>query len=1062
MTYLTSGSSGISILSLLFLFLFWVDHSFAQVHIKPELISNSHFSSLQTAQPVPDELKIIGVMVEFLPDTNRFTSGNGIFGPGSIPYLEDPGTNIDALPHNQNYFEAHLEFAKNYFETVSAEKISIDFEVLPQVFRLNRRMADYSPTGENPDLSIMADFVADVWTLIGESGQFSTNFTETDNITFVIFHAGVGRDIELTGTNLDKTPQDLPSFYLSRKTLSEFLDDPAFSGFPMDHENLLVDHSLVIPRTLTRAGSDATGNPFILPLSINGLLTAQIGSHLGLPDLFNTQNGQAGIGRFGLMDGAGIFSYNGLFPPELSAWEKSYLGWSSPFSVEYDTENPISLPAAAFHQDESIARISISSDEYFLVENRHRDLKGNGVTLTIKKSNGTYSEQTFLNEDVEFINQEAGFDELLEPGVVVNVSNFDFSLPGGMVSEPDAENEEFLNGGFLVWHIDEGVIEGRMDQGGVNNDPDRRGVSLEEADGAQDIGRPTLIGLFQNDVNGSAFDFWWAKNDARVITQTDTLRFYENRFGPDTTPDNHSNSGAPSYFELYDFSDNQPVASFKIRAVQPYLDIYKLWDSKPDLKIKTFSDSDDDYWMRYPLAAQPITIDEDEWILLPGYDGVQFYHTENKTLTEPLIFTESLQQPYIKHNFFTVAENPGEVRAPLSVTTFRFDGKKLSEEATFSVLPNHTFISSFEENILDVDGTTDRIDLNNNEIIRINNPAQFSEKIGEYQSKMESGSLILDYPGGSESFLINQQDEDERDYTGVIQVSDNRIFFYLLEDGQLSIYSPEDNYQSQKIIHKSGFIDWPSFVDFNRDGNPDFLFVDYTSNQLKAKNLNGAFLSSFPISAPEDVQFVGTPLVADLNGDEINEIIITGYDNFSMNLYTYDENADPLNGFPLYVGGMNDENSQPLHPLISGNKLLAASQTGDLKVWEFKELKNVQWRSKYGNQTSNKFSGFIKIEEPSHPRLSLLNSKETYNWPNPAKNETELRFQTREPAEIHIKVLTMSGRIIGNHTLQSQGGVSEELLIDTSSWGSGGYYALVEARSNGITETKVVKIAIAR
>ncbi|WP_234572022.1 T9SS type A sorting domain-containing protein [Rhodohalobacter sp. 614A] len=1059
MTYLTSRSSGISILSLLFLFLFWIDNASAQVQIKPNLASFSQYSPPQKTISAPDDLKIIGVMVEFLPDTNRFTSGNGTFGPGSIPYLEDPGTNIDALPHDHSYFEAHLEFTKNYFETVSGGKISIDFEVLPEVYQLNKRMEEYSPTGENPDLSSMAELVTDAWTMVGESNAIINNFTEADNIAFVIFHAGVGRDIELTGTNLDKTPQDLPSFYLSRETLSRFLDDPSFSGFPINNGNLLVSNSLIIPRTLTRAGTDAADDRFLLSLSINGLLTAQIGSHLGLPDLFDTNTGQSGIGRFGLMDGAGIFSYNGLFPPELSAWEKTYLGWSVPFSVEYDEENPIHLPAANLHQEQSISKVSISNEEYFLIENRHRDPDGNGITLTIKKNDGSYVQQTFTNNDTEFTNQEFGFDELLEPGVVVSASNYDFSLPGGFIS--DLETDDTLNGGILIWHIDEGIIREKMDTGGVNNNADRRGIDLEEADGAQDIGRPTSIGLFQNEVNGSPYDFWWSGNNASVIIQSDTLQFYNNRFSPETTPTNNSNSGAPSYFEIYNISDNLPVASFEIRPVQPFPGIYELWDSKSDMNITAFSDAENEYWKRYPLAVQTITVVNNDWILIPGYDGIQFYQPNDKHLSEQLISVNTLQQPFINNDLFTVAGLPGET-GNIELSIYQFHEESISEESQFTIQSNSAFISSFETNILDIDGTTDRIDLSNNEILSTNNAVQFSEKIGDYQSKIENGSLILNHPGGSETFVINQKNEDERFYTGLIQAPNDQVFFYLLEDGQLSVFSPDENYQTKKVIHKSGFIDWPAFVDFNQDSQLDFLFIDYTSNQVIAKNKNGAFLPSFPISAPAETRFTGTPIVADLNGDNNNEFIITGYDNYSMNLYAFDQHGELIDGFPLYVGGIENEESQPIHPLISGNKLIAVSHTGDLKVWEFKNLKNLQWKSKYGNQTRNKISGFINSDAPSNPQLSLLNDEETYNWPNPATDETQIRFQTREPAEIQIKILTMSGRVIGNHTFQSKGGIAEEILLDTSSWASGGYFALIEAKSDGITERKLIKIAIAR
>lgn len=1057
MTYLTQRSSGISILSLLFLFQLFIDDSFGlqQNGLKPSF--SPTFSSASVAkQSTPDQLKILGVMVEFQPDTNRFTSGNGTFNPGSIPYLEEPGTNIDALPHDQNYFESHLEFVKNYFEKVSCSQITVEYEVLPETYTLNKKIADYSPIGENPDLTEMSAFVSDVWTLVGKTENISSEFNIGDDIAFVIFHAGIGRDVELTGTNLDKTPQDLPSFYLGKETLSDFLDDPTFSGFPIKNGDLLVDNTLIVPRTLSRSGSDAVGNQLVLPLSMNGLLTAQIGSHLGLPDLFNTETGQSGIGRFGLMDGAGIFSYNGLFPPELSAWEKSYLEWVTPFLVDINSESTISLTAVSNHSDQNIAKIPLSANEYFLVENRHRDPVGNGVTITIKKSDGTYVNQTFTNSDTEFINQEPGFDELLEPGVVVDVSNFDFSLPGGIISGENGPDRE-LNGGILIWHIDEGIIESKMNLGGINNNPDRKGVDLEEADGAQDIGQPTSIGFSQNEVNGSPFDFWWSGNDARVVTQSDTIKFYKNRFGPDSRPENISNSGSISTFELFDFSTNKPVANFSIRPVNPFSDLYQLWDSQSNLDISTSSIPDDPYWQRFPLTIQPMN---EELVMIPGYDGIRFYDVEAKEILNTRIDNESVQQPFLNDNLIAISENPFGQNG-ITLSTYQFVDEQINELSTFDLEANTAFISSNQENILDIDGTSIQIDLTDEQIIQNEHAVQFSEQIGDYQSRIEDGSIILEFPGGFESYVLNQN-KGSRSYTGIIQTSQNEILFYLLEDGKLSLFSSNDEYQSKTLIHTSESIDWPAIADFNQDENPDFLIVDYSSNHLIAKNVNGSFLSSFPLSPSQNIKFVGTPLIADINGDEINEILISGYDQSSMNIYAFNEHGDSIEGFPLLVGGIKNRESQPVHPLISSNKLFAVSHFGELRTWEFPQIQNIQWGSKYGNQTNNKVSGFIESNIPTDPQLSLLNNEETYNWPNPAQDETQIRFQTREPAEVRIKVLSMSGRIISDQTIQSKGNVSEEILLDTSSWASGGYYALVEAKASGIKERKLIKIAIAR
>jgi len=49
-------------------------------------------------------LHIVAIMVEFQPDSNRFTTGNGTFNPD---YLDTTSVKIDPLPHNQAYFEAH-------------------------------------------------------------------------------------------------------------------------------------------------------------------------------------------------------------------------------------------------------------------------------------------------------------------------------------------------------------------------------------------------------------------------------------------------------------------------------------------------------------------------------------------------------------------------------------------------------------------------------------------------------------------------------------------------------------------------------------------------------------------------------------------------------------------------------------------------------------------------------------------------------------------------------------------------------------------------------------------
>ncbi|MEX2362175.1 MAG: hypothetical protein WD597_01075, partial [Balneolaceae bacterium] len=313
------------------LFTYW-EQDLAAQDIK---IQRSHaiaeISPQHNQQPATGTLNIVAIMVEFQPDDNRLTSGTGIFGEGGLPYLENqPDFKIEPLPHNQSYFESHLEFAKNYYEKASDNQLTIDYRVLPDVYRLPKKMEEYSPTGETFTNEKIAELSRDAWQQVEDNGGFDATGLDSETTAFVIFHAGIGRDIELTGTNLDITPYDIPSIYLRKDDIRDLTGDPSFDGFPVNNGTFRITNSMILPRTQSRRGLDIQDNEFVFPLSINGLVIASIGSHLGLPDLFNTETGDPAIGRFGLMDGAGFFSYNGLLPPEPSAWEKIYLGWENP------------------------------------------------------------------------------------------------------------------------------------------------------------------------------------------------------------------------------------------------------------------------------------------------------------------------------------------------------------------------------------------------------------------------------------------------------------------------------------------------------------------------------------------------------------------------------------------------------------------------------------------------------------------------------------------------------------------------------------------------------------
>lgn len=250
----------------------------------------------------PDTIKVLAVMVQFQADTDIRTTGNGQF---DLSTPQNPV--IDSPPHNRQYFEDHLTFLSNYYRRSSKGKVIIQSTIIDSVYTLPTVMATYSPPKAGPNTAV-GNLARDTWQMVDASGRVS-DFSRYNS--FMLFHAGAGRDIDLVGSlGYDPTPLDIPSLYLGLNAFKEFFGTN-YQGIPVNGGVFHITNTLVIPETESRT-IPATPTNIPLNLSINGLLCASIGNFLGLPDLFDTNTGKSGIGRFGLMDGQAIFSFSGL------------------------------------------------------------------------------------------------------------------------------------------------------------------------------------------------------------------------------------------------------------------------------------------------------------------------------------------------------------------------------------------------------------------------------------------------------------------------------------------------------------------------------------------------------------------------------------------------------------------------------------------------------------------------------------------------------------------------------------------------------------------------------
>ncbi|MEX0681513.1 MAG: T9SS type A sorting domain-containing protein [Balneolales bacterium] len=1043
-------------------------------------------------------IRILAVMAEFREEENRFTTGNGTF---DLPFLkrDDDEIVIDPLPHDQSYFEAHLEFAKNYFHSVSGGRLTIEYQVLQDVIQLDEPMSTYSPIGENDDENYkLAHLARDAWSKVRDADLPDLSGYEQERTLFIVFHAGSGRNIELLGTTLKKTPQDIPSVYLGTHALQRLLELNDFEGFDIGDTNIRATNTTILPQTQSRVGEDFTGAEYVLQLSINGLLAANIGSFLGLPDLFNTETGSSAIGRFGLMDGASIFSYLGLFPPEPSAWEKMHLGWQQPFDITLDSGDSIPLPAVSKRQPNSIARHAISDDEYYLIENRHRNPTDNPDTdpleITIRTPEQQLVTKSIAPDDLRFNPFNASeYDEILKPGVIVNVSNFDWSLPGGLDVGADGEtgtgDDRYLNGGILIWHIDEAVIRNSIEDNKVNANSDRRGVRLVEADGARDIGRAPGMGQDRFN-NGHAFDFWWSENDFTVITATgDSVVIYQengNRFGPNTRPSNESNTGSPSFFEFYDFSDNHPDAWFfarstsgkLVRPVDPPFprlselagyhaeatsfpvspEIVSLQNS-PENRITRFHQNPANRHGDPLIQSFP----DDRLLLVPTMEG--FYSIPLNRREEDYAFIDhpSPSSPLIHNGIVTAGQfrSSGETDKQ-NIISWSYNNSEWIRQWQSDNQPVGPGLVSMENgNIIQLDQTPIRIETDGTLLTERNGKYQSSGEVDGITGFIEDDRFELS-DGSYHYDLDENQRKSHRKYTGNLRFGGNTgpSFFILTDNRFMLIDRSSRNDWRPMPVFEGNNLSWPSFGDWTGDNTLEILITD-SGNAIYGFNRDGGMIDYFPLHAPSGNRFIGAPLLADITGDGHLELLTAVKDSLTMMVHAYNRYLDPIDGFPLMVGSLSDSGELiPLPLLIEEGHLFAISPGGIVRAWELLESGEIAWGRTYGPQNNNKAGFNMDRDEQLRVDFGILNEQETYNWPNPADDHTFIRYETSEPARVDLTVINPGGAIVLEKQTESQGRYPEEMRLNTSSWGNGIYFGRIRVDNGQNSETKLIKIVI--
>lgn len=101
-----------------------------------------------------------------------------------------------------------------------------------------------------------------------------------------------------------------------------------------------------------------------------GVICHETGHFFGLPDLYDTDNGDPGngIGSWGIMANSWGFDNSQYYPPQFCSWSKMQLGWLTP--IEIDTPGNYALPEYASTPTAYKISTNFPPGEYLLLENR--------------------------------------------------------------------------------------------------------------------------------------------------------------------------------------------------------------------------------------------------------------------------------------------------------------------------------------------------------------------------------------------------------------------------------------------------------------------------------------------------------------------------------------------------------------------------------------------------------------------------------------------------------------------------------------------------------------------
>jgi len=958
------------------------------------------------AQAQSDSLKICALRVDFMTDQNELTTGDGRFMIDTV--TTDPFA-FDPTPHDRLYFEDQILAAANYFKKVSKGKLLISGDVYPlendEAYHLPHEMGWYNPNTTEEAINLgIANLFKDA-VEAANAGNYHFDFSRYDLV--VVFHAGVGKDVSV---GYDTTPQDIPSLYLTKKFLQASLGSQ-FDGIIVNNGQTKISSGILLPET---------ENQDDYQLALTGMFVSNIGSHLGLYDLFSPSEQTSGAGSFAMMD-AGLFNMGGLVPAPPCAFSRILMGWDEPVIVNTPVSN-IEISRYFFNNPENhptAVKIPINENEYFLLENR-----GDSDTNI----------DSLFSDLIDRTGEVPGYMELLKlhftnkieispRGVLLSVPNYDWGLPGD---------------GILIWHIDERVIAEKGPDNEINDDPDYRAVDLEEADASQDLGQTYSLfeAGYQKELGWFA-DFWF-KNRPDNLKD---FELYENEFSPDSKPSSSSNLGANSHITLKNFSNSyQEVMTFDYSR-DFYEDGFPL--SLP-LKEGTILAS----------AAGKAGTEGTDWFFTAGSQGSVFAAGENGT------------------GFFFAGKNLLAEFASASIDLSMALGDSDSDgNSDVLFLSTENILCAFSLSAYGADSLAQEffpvlaLPAERKTPVIVKNNYVYTACVNDSLYKINfSGQIVSAYhiPEPAMDFVVDNSGQPIIPQMAAwsaaaapMEGSTVELISMSIMAGDFAVeQSGTERNFSVKLVHPIS----PQFAVADADNNGVYDFIFNGDKEVFALDRGAVLLNEFPIN-PElenNEYFTGTPLILDLDDDgQVDFISATNLGR----ILAFDRYGRPISDFPVSCGGLTS--NTPIILQLDDDaelELMAVTNKGTVCAWQLPAEEGL-WLQENLDASNNTY---IDSELVYKPVLDeLMPKKLVYNYPNPNKGSyTKIRYYLNEQADVSIKIYDAAGIPVKSFSAPGRGGEFNELKWELENTASGIYLCRVKAKAGGKSSAKIIKIMV--